>query len=56
MGAPRFLELAYQQARIYQFCNFWNSRDVKDFQYVVEIRLTPPQHEFSLSPRDRWLE
>lgn len=36
---PRLLELRYDRARIFRFTNFWNSRDVQQFQYVVELRL-----------------
>lgn len=44
------LELAYDTARIFQFTNFWNSRAVDDFAYVVEVRLAP-RHSSAL-PRN----
>lgn len=36
---PRVLEIYYKEARIFQFTNFWHSKDVQNFSYVVEIRL-----------------
>jgi hypothetical protein len=43
----RTLNIAYDTARIFQFSNFWNSRDEQDFRYTVELRLTP-RHQSSL--------
>jgi hypothetical protein len=37
----RTLELRYDEARIFSFSNFWHSKDVDDFKYVVELRLVP---------------
>lgn len=51
--ATKRLELRYKEARIFHFSNFWQSRDVDNFAYVVEINevsLSP----HALSPRDRW--
>ncbi len=52
----RFLEIQYRQARIHRFRNYWQSRDVDSFSYVVELRLQPQTESWSLSPRDRWKE
>jgi hypothetical protein len=38
---PRKLELHYDEAWIYSFSNFWHSKDVDDFKYVVELQLVP---------------
>ena len=38
---PRRLEISYDSARIFNFFNFWHERDVDNFKYVVEIRLSP---------------
>jgi hypothetical protein len=38
---PRFLEVSYSKGRIFDFTNFWESKDVQNFSYVVEIRLRP---------------
>lgn len=35
----RTLVVEYAHARIYLFSNFWRSREVDDFGYVVEVRL-----------------
>lgn len=33
----KYLRIAYTKARIFQFTNFWHSRDVDDFGYLVNI-------------------
>ena len=53
---PKVLEIHYNEARIFKFTNFWQSKKVDDFSYVIEIRLVPSKTDFSLSKRDRWLE
>lgn len=55
-GFGRVLEISYEQARIHHFTNFWQSRDVENFAYVVELRLNPLNAQHSLSPEDRWLD
>lgn len=35
------LVVSYTNARIFDFTNFWQSRDLDNFQYIVEIRLRP---------------
>ncbi|HEY7766562.1 hypothetical protein [Longimicrobium sp.] len=37
----RMLEIRYDTARIFHFANSWNSREVDDFRYEVEVRLMP---------------
>ncbi len=49
---PKFLEIRYEKARIFKFSNFWNSQEVQDFKYIVELRLMPSS-ESSLSERDK---
>ena len=41
-SAPRRLVFSYKKARIFEFSNFWQSGDVDNFNYLVEIRLAPP--------------
>ncbi len=53
---PKVLEIYYKEARIFHFSNFWQSKDVQDFSYVVEVRLRPETDDHSLSRRDRWLD
>jgi hypothetical protein len=53
---PRVLEIHYKEARIFNFTNFWHSKKVQNFSYVVEIRLIPSKTDFSLSKIDRWLK
>lgn len=36
---PQLLRLRYDKARIFHFSNFWNSEDVRRFEYTVELRL-----------------
>jgi hypothetical protein len=38
----RQLELCFDSARVFHFTNFWHSRDVQNFGYVVNIRLIEP--------------
>ncbi len=51
--APKLLKISYAEARIFEFSNFWQSADVQDFKYVVELRLAPASDSFSLSTPDR---
>jgi hypothetical protein len=37
---PKRLEVSFYSGRIFEYSNFWQSRDVQDFQYVVQIYLT----------------
>lgn len=37
-SSPKHLLIEYRQARIFNFTNFWQSRDVDNFNYVVSIR------------------
>ncbi len=53
---PKLLEIRYREARIFHFSNFWHTREVQDFAYVVELRLVPSSPTFSLSERDRWIK
>jgi len=45
---PRFLELHYDTGRVFTFKNFWQSAEVSNNSYVVEIRLKPMRDSFSL--------
>ncbi|HEU0014570.1 MAG TPA: hypothetical protein VFQ45_12845 [Longimicrobium sp.] len=38
---PTLLEIRYAKARIFDFSNFWRSREVKDFRHIVELQLRP---------------
>ena len=51
--APKLLKISYAEARIFEFSNFWQSADVRDFKHVVELRLAPTSDGFSLSAPDR---
>ncbi len=51
----KFLVISYDQARIFEFSNFWQSDKLQDWSYVVEIRLQPRTDSFSLSESDRWI-
>lgn len=35
--APKKLLLSYKEARIFKFTNFWNSKELDNFQYVVSV-------------------
>ncbi len=49
---PKFLEIRYKEADIYDFSNYWRSKDVQNFGYLVELRLVPP-NSWSLSAYKR---
>lgn len=48
----RLLELYYTQAYIIGFKNYWQSPDVDNLKYVVEIRLMPPAGKTAI-PREQ---
>jgi hypothetical protein len=50
---PRFLEIRFAKARIFRFSNFWHSREVQNYQYVVELRLVPLDDGSSLPEGDK---
>jgi hypothetical protein len=35
------LQIDCKKARIWKFSNFWFSKDVQDYNYIVEIRIAP---------------
>lgn len=43
----KLLQISYEQARIFHYSNFWQSREVDNFEYIVEIRLKPTTESFS---------
>lgn len=49
----QLLKIQYDEARISKFSNFWMSKEVRDFQYVVEAQLAPTSTGFSLPWKDR---
>lgn len=49
---PRTLELRYDEARIFSFSNFWHSKDVDNFNYVVELWLVPTGTSQLPAPRN----
>jgi hypothetical protein len=40
----KILKVTYKTARIFKFTNFWQSRDVDNFQYIVKIIETEQGH------------
>lgn len=44
-SSSKHLRIKYRQARIFNFTNFWHSRDVDNFNYVVTIRETPIEED-----------
>jgi len=49
----KMLQISYDEARIFKFTNFWNSKKVDYFDYVVELKLKHNLDGFALSERDR---
>jgi len=46
------LEITYNKAHIYHFCNLWYSKDVQSGHYLTEVRLVPLSPEFSYLKSD----
>jgi hypothetical protein len=44
----RWLDLCYASAYILEFKNYWQSPDVQNLEYMVEIRLMPPADKLGL--------
>jgi hypothetical protein len=40
-SSARTLDIGYRNARIFHFSNFWQSAQVRNFDYEVELRLAP---------------
>lgn len=36
---PRMLKISYESARIFHFTNFWHSKDVDNFEHIIQVRL-----------------
>jgi hypothetical protein len=36
---PTTLKISYEYARIFHFTNFWHSKDVDNFEHIVQVRL-----------------
>ena len=51
----RLLEIHYKNARIFKFSNFWQTKNLENWSYVVELKLVPQEQDFSLTEQDRWL-
>jgi len=37
--SSKLLIIRYREARIFHFSNFWQSKDVQNFQYTVKVQL-----------------
>jgi hypothetical protein len=37
----KILQIDCKSARIFSFSNFWQSKNVQDYQYLVEIKISP---------------
>jgi hypothetical protein len=51
-SAPRFLTVEFSKGRIFEFENFWESKSVQNFRYIIEIRLQPTSDR-SVPPWDQ---
>ncbi len=52
----KLLVISYKQARIFKFSNFWHSKEVQNFKYVVELQLEQKGKGFALGERDRGID
>ena len=50
----KLLNIFYKEARIFRFSNFWNSDNVDNWTYVVEIKLNSESNASNLSKRDKF--
>jgi hypothetical protein len=46
--AQKILSIQYSKARIFHFMNFWNSADVQNWTYTVDLRLEPTNSDSAL--------
>ncbi len=37
---PQLLSIRYKKARIFHFSNFWQSKEIENFRYIVNLQLT----------------
>ena len=37
----KILQINCKSARIFRFSNFWQSKEIQDYRYIVEIRISP---------------
>ena len=37
----KILQIDCKSARIFRFSNFWQSKEIQDYRYIVEIRISP---------------
>ncbi len=49
----KVLDITFLHARIFDYSNFWKSKDVYDFDYLVEIFMVYQDKDHMLSPEDR---
>jgi len=40
----KILQIDCKSARIFRFSNFWQSKEIQDYKYIVEIRISPTCH------------
>ena len=49
MEKNKLLEILYEKTRIINLSNTWESSEVENFRYVVELQLTPRSDKSALS-------
>ena len=37
----KILQIDCKSARIFRFSNFWQSKEIQDYRYIVELRISP---------------
>jgi hypothetical protein len=52
-SSSKHLRIKYRQARIFKFTNYWDSRDVDNFNYVVTIREIPTEEDAESKDRSK---
>ncbi len=49
----KLLEIQYKEITIHHFENMWHSKNLDNYHYVVELKLSPQGGPYSLSKRNR---
>ncbi len=52
---PKLLNISYDEARIFEFSNFKQSKELDNFSYVVELKLNSNSDRFFLNEQKRGL-
>jgi hypothetical protein len=49
--SSKVLKIEFHKARIFHFSNFWHSKKIHNFDYIIEIRLVQTSNEHNMSEK-----